>query len=301
MASLSFMKGPRLQPNGTVGVIAPASPVDRSEIAQGLKLLESFPLRIRLGTHLFDRSNYLAGSDPDRMSDLRLMFSDPDIGAIFCARGGFGSARLLSKIDFELIRENPKIIVGFSDLTALLLAIYEKSGLIPIHGPTVSDLPKNNNWCNLSKLITTSHRPRISLKHGRVIRNGRARGVLLGGNLSTICSLLDTPFLPSLEGVILFLEEKGESPYKVDRMVTQLLLSGRLERVAAVLIGQIEDCGEKSLIYDLLEERLGALTIPVVTGLPVGHGSENRALPLGIPASVDTERMILTVEESAVG
>jgi len=181
-----------------------------------------------------------------------------------------------------------------------LVALYERSGLISIHGPTLSDLPKNNNWHHVSRLITTSHKPQILFKQGRVINEGKARGTLLGGNLSTICSLLDTPFLPSFEGVILFLEEKGESPYKLDRMLTHLLLSGRLNGVSALVIGQIEDCGEKELIYNLLEERLRALAIPVVTGLPVGHGVENRALPLGIPAVVDTERMVLAMEESAV-
>jgi len=300
MVPLPIIKAPHLQPNQTVGIIAPASPVNQSEISEGLKLLESFPLKIKQGEHIFDRLNYLAGSDNDRVSDLHQMFSDPEIKAIFCARGGYGSARLLNKIDFDLIRKNPKIIVGFSDLTALLLAIYNKSGLITIHGPTLSDLPKNKNWPNLSELITASHRPQIFFKQGKEINKGKAKGILLGGNLSTICSLLDTPFLPSFECVILFLEEKGESPYRLDRMLTQLILSGRLDRLSALIIGQIEDCGEKESIYNLLKERLSGLSIPVVTGLPFGHGNENISLPLGLPALLDTEKMILEIEESAI-
>ena len=300
MVSLSIIKGSRLQPNHTVGVIAPSSPVSQSDISEGLNLLESFPLKIKLGEHLFDRSNYLAGPDHDRVSDLHQMFSDPEIKAIFCARGGYGSARLLNKIDFDIVRKNPKIIVGFSDLTALFFAIYKKTGLVTIHGPTLSDLPKNKNWPNLSELITTYHRPRVLFKQERIINNGKARGILLGGNLSTLCSLLDTTFLPSFEGVILFLEEKGESPYRLDRMLTQLLLSERLDRLSALVIGQIEDCGEKEIIYNLLKERLAVLNMPVVTGLPVGHGNENISLPLGLPALLDTEKMILEIEESAV-
>ena len=296
----SLIKAPHLQPNQTVGIIAPASPVNKSEISEGVKLIESFPLNIKHGEHVFDRLNYLAGSDNDRISDLHQMFSDPNIKAIFCSRGGYGSARLLNKIDFDLIRKNPKIIVGFSDLTALLLAIFNKSDLITIHGPTLSDLPKNKNWPNLSKLITTSHRPQISFKQGKEINKGTARGILLGGNLSTLCSILGTPFLPSFENVILFLEEKGESPYKLDRMLTQLLLSDRLAQLSALIIAQIEDCGEMEIIDSMLQERLGKLNIPVVSGLPVGHGSENISLPLGLPASLDTERMLLTIEESAV-
>jgi len=244
--------------------------------------------------------NYLAGPDHDRVSDLHQMFSDPDIKAIFCARGGYGSARILNNIDFDLIQKNPKIIVGFSDLTALLIAIYKQSGLITIHGPTLSDLPKNRNWPNLSRLITTSHRPQVFFTRGKVINKGKASGILLGGNLSIICSLLDTPFLPSFEGVILFLEEKGESPYRLDRMLTQLLLSDRLDRLSALVIGEIEDCGEEEIINSLLEERLGTLNIPVVTGLPVGHGVENISLPLGLPALLDTERMLLEIVKSAI-
>jgi len=300
MVSLPIIKGPHLQPDQTVGIIAPASPVSQSEIAQGLELLESLPFKIRLGSHLFDHLNYLAGPDRDRAYDLHQMFSDPDIKAIFCARGGYGSTRLLNRIDFDLIRQNPKVMVGFSDLTALLLAIYKKSGLITIHGPTLLDISKNENWTNLSRLITTPHRPQISLKQGRTINKGKARGILLGGNISTICSLLDTPFLPSFEDMVLFLEEKGESPYRLDRMLTHLLLSGQLNPLSALVIGQIEDCGEEELIYNLLKERLGDLNIPIVMGLPVGHGIENISLPLGLPAILDTERMLLEVEESAI-
>jgi muramoyltetrapeptide carboxypeptidase len=300
MVSLPIIKGHRLLPKQTVGIIAPASPVNQSEISEGLKLIESFPLKIKQGEHVFDRLNYLAGSDNDRVSDLHQMFSDPDIKAIFCARGGYGSARLLDKIDFDLVRKNPKIIVGFSDLTALLLALFNRSGLITIHGPTLSDLTKNKNWEHLSRLITTVYRPQIFFRHGKEINKGIGRGILLGGNLSNICSLMVTPFLPSFERVILFLEEKGESPYKLDRMLTQLLLSGRLNRLSALIIGQIEDCGEMEAINSVLHERLGSLTIPVVAGLPVGHGNENISLPLGLPAVLDTERMLLTIEESAV-
>ncbi|MBW1714653.1 MAG: LD-carboxypeptidase [Deltaproteobacteria bacterium] len=299
MLSTPTIKGFRLEPNQTVGIIAPASPVSKSEIMESLQLVESFPLKVRLGNHLFDRLSYLAGSDHDRVSDLHQMFSDPEIKAIFCARGGYGSARLLDKVDFDLIRENPKVLVGFSDLTALLIALYKKCRLITIHGPTLSDLPRGKNWQHLSRLITTSRKPRISLSRGKAVNKGKARGTLLGGNLSTICSLLDTPFLPSFDSVILFLEEKGESPYRVDRMLTQLLLSGRLAHLSALVIAQMEDCGEQEILYSLLQERLGTLSVPMVTGLPVGHGDENISIPLGLPALLDSDRMVLEVEESA--
>ena len=299
MVSPAIIKGLRLQPNQTVGVIAPSSPVDQSDISEGLRLLESFPLKVTQGEHLFDHVHYLAGSDHDRLSDLHEMFSDPEVKAIFCARGGYGSARLLKEIDFSMIRNNPKIFVGFSDLTALLIALYKECGLATIHGPTVSHLTNDKNWERLSRLITTSQRLQISCAHGMVIQEGKARGTLLGGNLSTLCSLLDTPFVPSFDDMILFVEEKGESPYRLDRMLTQLLLSNRLNGLAGIVIGQMVDCGNKEEVNSLLKERLGGLLIPVATGLPVGHGGENISLPLGLPALLDTERMVLEIEEAA--
>lgn len=300
MASPPIIKAPRLQPNDTVGIIAPSSPVEKSEISEGIRLLESFPLKAAHGEHLFDRQGYLAGNDCDRVSDLHRMFSDPEVKAIFCARGGYGSARLLQDIDFSIIRNHPKIFVGFSDLTALLLALYTRCGLVTIHGPTLTNLPHDKNWEHLSSLITTSQGLHVSLQHGGVINEGRARGILLGGNLATLCSLLDTSYVPSFEGVILFVEEKGESPYRIDRMLTQLLLTDRLKGLAGMVIGRMKDCGSKDEMNSLLEERLGGLPVPVATGLPVGHGGENISLPLGLPALLDTEKMVLEMEDAAV-
>ena len=300
MATLSIVKGHRLEPNQKVGIISPASPVTISEIQKSLNLLESFPLKITFGRHVFGGMNYLAGSDHERLSDIHEMFLAPDISAIFCTRGGYGSIRLLDKINFDLVRKNPKILIGFSDVTALLLATYKQSGLITLHGPTLKDLHKAKNWLNLSKLITTDHRPQIFFNNEEVINKGSATGILLGGNLATICSLLDTPFLPSFKNVILFLEEKGEPPYRLDRMLTQLTLSNILKQLSGLIIGQVEDCGEKDLAYNVFKERVSGLDIPVITGLPVGHGSENLALPLGLPALLDTKKRVLEIEESAV-
>jgi muramoyltetrapeptide carboxypeptidase len=299
MASPALIKGARLKPNQTVGILAPSSPVEQSEISEGLRLLTSFPLKVRQGGHLFDRVRYLAGSDYDRVSDLHEMFSDPEVKAVFCARGGYGSARLLREIDFPLIRNNPKIFVGFSDLTTLLIALYKECGLVTIHGPTITSLPHEKNWEHLSRLITTSQKLQVSFRQGGVINQGKARGTLLGGNLATLCSLLDTPYLPTFKGTILFLEEKGESPYRLDRMLTQLILSHRLNGLAGLVIGQMVDCGNQEEVSSLLNERLGKLPVPIVTGLPFGHGGENIALPLGLPALLDTERMVLEIEEAA--
>ncbi len=300
MIFVSAIKPPRLLPNQAAGIIAPASPVKKEEISSALDLLQSFPLELRLGKHLLNSSNYLAGSDHDRISDVHHMFSDPNVKAIFCARGGYGSTRLLNKVDFDLIAKNPKLIIGFSDLTALLLALHKKCNLVTIHGPVLTDLPKGNNWKFLSGLITTSSKIQLPFSRGKIIRGGKKEGILIGGNLATICSLLETPFLPSFEDSILFLEEKGEAPYRIDRMLTNLLLSGRLNRVSAVIFGHMEGCGEKGVLHGIIEERLHGLGIPVATGLPAGHGEENFSLPLGVPALLDTDRMVLSIEEPAV-
>jgi len=299
MTSPAVIKASRLQPDQTVGIVAPSSPVYQSEIAEGVRLLESFPLKVIQGEHLFRRQRYLAGSDQERKTDLYRMFSDPEVKAIFCARGGYGSGRLLKGIDFSMIRNNPTLFIGFSDLTALLFALYTQCGLVTIHGPTLTNLANEENWKHLSRLITTSERTRISLQDGGVINAGTAHGTLLGGNLATLCSLLDSPYIPSFEGIILFLEEKGESPYRLDRMLTQLLLSNRLQRLAGLAIGRMVDCGKEDEVNSLLYERLSGLPIPVVTGLPVGHGKENIALPVGLPALLDTESMVLEIEETA--
>lgn len=300
MINHPIIKGNRLKKNQTVGVIAPGSPVSKSEIEKGLSLLEFHHLKPGLGEHLFDSVKYLAGYDIDRTSDLHHMFLDPDIKAIFCARGGYGTTRLLHMIDFDTIQRNPKILVGFSDITALLFAIYKKTGLITIHGPTLSQLQKNDNLAYLLRLITTPYRPEITMKRGKVIKSGQAEGILLGGNLSIICSLCGTSFLPSLKNTILFVEERGESLYRIDRMLTQLLLTNILKELSAIIIGQIDDCGEEDAIEAIFEERLSGLKIPIISGLPVGHGEENISLPLGLPALLDTDNMVLKIKEPAV-
>lgn len=230
------------------------------------------------------------------------MFQDRRIMAVFCARGGYGSLRLLDKIQYDLIKENPKILVGYSDITALLMAVHVKTGLVTFHGPMVSGLATRDqgNWDSLHGLITSSQPLVLSFREGAVLLPGRARGPLLGGNLSLICHLLGTAFLPSLAGCIMFFEERGEALYRLDRMLTQLKLSGHLRQVSAVLAGQFEKCGDREGIDALLMDIFSDLDIPVVTDFPVGHGLRNQALPLGLVAELDTNRMTLSIAEACV-
>ena len=285
-----------------IGIIAPGGPVTRDELEAGMRFLESRGHSIVSGPHLYESKGYLAGDDEDRLEDLHGMFRNPGVKAVLCARGGYGTLRLLDKIDYPLIRRNPKIIAGYSDITALLLALYKMSGLVTFHGPMVKDLSTSDSR-NMEYLLdlTGSPDPLERVLQGALcLRPGRAVGPLLGGNLSLLCHLIGTPYMPSLKGAILFIEDRGEPPYRIDRMLTHLRLSGLLQELAGLVTGQFEECGDASTINGLLEGATSGPGIPVVAGLPLGHGRTNLPLPVGLRASLDAERMTLSVSESCV-
>lgn len=297
-----MIKPSKLKPGDTVGVISPAGAVSPSDLEAGLHFLRTNGFTVRVAPHVYDRWEYLAGKDEDRLSDLENVFQDPDIKAIFCSRGGYGSMRLLDRIDYDLIRKNPKIIVGYSDVTALLAAIYKKTGLVTFHGPMVkgfSSLPEKA-WGNLARMMSSEQPPSFIPMEGYPLRGGNATGLIMGGNLSLICRLLGTPFMPSLAGCILFLEDRGEETYRLDRMLTHLALAGSLEGLKGLIVGQFIDCGDPAAINRLIKERFAPMNIPMAAGFPLGHGPENTTLPLGIPAELDTEEMTLSFLESSV-
>jgi muramoyltetrapeptide carboxypeptidase len=296
------LKPPKLQKGETVGVIAPAGPVTPSEIQPGIKLLESFGYKVIISPHVYQRQGYLAGNDETRLQDLNAMLENQDVKVIFCARGGYGTLRLLEKIDFDLIRMNPKIIVGYSDITALLLAIYKKTGLVTFHGTMIKELSKNRkrNLASFLDFVSSDKMGKVDLASGITLVPGRAEGTLLGGNLSLICHLVGTPFMPSLKKSILFVEEKEEPLYRIDRMMTHLRLSGHLKGLVGLIAGTFEGCGNISSINGVLRDTVSDLKIPLLSGLPVGHGLENISLPIGVQAFLDTEAMILSITESCV-
>ncbi|RPI74467.1 MAG: LD-carboxypeptidase [Desulfobacteraceae bacterium] len=282
-----------------IGVLAAAGPVVPEEIEPGKALLESRGFRVHASPLLYEKNGYLAGADDLRRSELERMFLDDEIKAVICARGGYGTLRLLERLDFEVIRRHPKIFMGFSDITVLLWAFYHKAGLVTFHGPMVKSLgaEQASNLDSFENLMTAQSPLLLELDQGTVIRSGRASGTLLGGNLSLIAHMIGTGFMPSLKGVVLFLEDTGEALYRIDRYLTHLRLSGLLDHLAGIILGRFEGCEEVEQLPDLFAERLSGLGIPVCSGLPVGHGAENLALPLGVRATLDTERMTLTLEE----
>ena len=292
----------RLKQGDRIGVPAPAGPVEKEELQEGIELLQSLGFPVILSEHALSRKGYLAGEDELRLRDLHAMFRDERVKAILCARGGYGTLRLFEHIDFDLIRRHPKILIGYSDITALLLAVSKKTGLVTFHGPVLKDLGKNGgeNLRSLMKLITSGEPVVMECPGARALIQGSAEGKLVGGNLTLITHLLGTPFLPSAKGTLLFIEEKGEALYRVDRMLTHLHLSGFFGACRGIMVGAFEDCGDPADVEALIEERLGGLHVPIMTGFPFGHGEENTALPIGAKAALDTARKRLSLKEPCV-
>ena len=291
-----------LGPGQEIGIIAPAGPVNPDTLRSGLEILTGLGFKPVLGSHLFNQEGYLAGDDIYRLEDIHEMIRNNNIKAIFCARGGYGCTRLLDQIDYDLIRQNPKIIVGFSDITALLLSIWEKTGLITFHGPLVTGLTNGiiDNVNHLMNLLGGESSNSIDLESAGIYFPGEAEGILIGGNLSLIIHLIGTPYLPSLDGSILFIEEKGEAPYRLDRMLTHLHLSGIIKNIKGLIIGSLVECGSNEEIEQVLNNCLSDMDIPIIYGGPFGHGDENIALPIGVKAKIDTKVMLLNIIESPV-
>lgn len=300
----ALIKPPALRPGDLVGVAAPAGPVKEDELGPGLDLLRSLGLEVVTGRHVYDKRGYTAGSDRARLEDLHHMLAREDIRAVFCARGGYGSMRLLPALDFVLAAGRPKVVAGYSDVTAILLAIYQRSRVVTFHGPVVKELPEKGvediAGILMDEQISASPMVLDLSGKGLVLTAGLARGKVLGGNLSILTHLAGTPYMPDLEGAVLFLEETGEPLYRVDRMITHLALSGVFRGLAGLLIGDFIGCGDPYAVQDLLMEHVGPLEIPVMAGFPVGHGRVNRLVPMGLEATVDTAAMRVIWHESCL-
>ena len=285
-----------LEQGDTISIIAPAGPVTHDEIQPALEILQKKGFRIQEGRHLYDRQEYLAGNDHDRLDDLHRAFEDRSIKAIICARGGYGTARLLDKIDFDIIRKTPKLLIGFSDITALLLAVNHKTGMPVWHGPMLrSPDGRENNIDNLINLLSSGGEIKLNLEEKKVLKKGKVKGKLLGGNLTLLTSLIGTPFLPDFKDSILFIEDIAEFTYRIDRTLTQLRLAGILKGVRGIIAGNFNDCGDSNTINRLLLENLEG-DYPLYSGFPAGHCTKNYPLPLGVEAELDTEALTLRVD-----
>lgn len=298
----ALIKPPALKAGDRVGIISPAGPIRQSELSFGIAHLESAGFTVHLAPHVYDQKDYLAGDDLDRLADFREMFADPEIRAVFCTRGGYGTLRLLDRIDYDTIRRHPKILVGYSDITALMMALCKRSGLVTFHGPMMARLPSKPEHAltHLYEILAGRQPVTIHGEDGHALIGGRAAGPVVGGNLTLLCHLLGTPFFPPLDRAILLLEDRGEALYRLDRMLTHLTQAGQLSNLVGVVGGQFLDCGPMTAVNDLIETTFSKHHIPVVTGFPVGHGSENMTLPMGIRAELDTGQMTLSTLEPHV-
>ena len=290
-----------LLPGDKIGIVAPASPFNKNKFYKGLNILESLGFQTYLPEGLFEKKGYLAGSDMHRAFIFNSLFADKAVNAIFCARGGFGSLKILPLIDYETIRKNPKILVGFSDVSAILSAIYKESGLVAFHGPVVTTLADSDkrSIASIQSAVSSSTIIEMVFKDSVEIKPGIASGTVLGGNLTTLCHLVGTPFEPDFNRSILFIEEKGEAPYRIDRMLTQMKMAGCFNGLAGLMLCFFEACGAYSEICSMVEEIFRDKDIPIVAGIEAGHGKTNITIPTGIDATLDTTHRRLIFHESA--
>jgi len=300
------IRAPRLQPGDPIRVIAPSGPVPREAFAAGLEVLRA-RYDVRHDDGVFAREGYLAGPDERRRAELASALAEPDTRAIVMARGGYGLLRLLPFIDAAALAARPRPIVGFSDGTALL-ALAARAGVASIHGPVVTQLGNlgaPDQRALFERLETPGPAPLLDGLDGLI--PGRVRGPLLGGNLEMFSRLVGTPYLPDVTGAILFFEDLGERPYRVDRLLAHLDLAGLFGAASGVVVGDFSGCREPEptradspTAEDVLADRLGRLPIPVALGGAFGHGTRNRALPYGTLCELDTAAGTLTALEGAV-
>ena len=276
--------------------------------------MESLGYRVEVGENVGKKHGYLAGSDEERLLDFHNMFGNKNIKAIFCVRGGYGSGRLLDKINYSLIKKNPKIFVGYSDITALQLALYKKSGLITFAGPMlatdfngeINGFAEENFWRVLTstKKIGKLYNPNKEKFY--VLKPGRAEGNILGGNLAVLASIMGTGYFPGFKNSILLLEEIGEVPYKIDRFLNQLKLAKIFNQINGVILGRFVDCYEtdksKSTIKlnEVIEHYFSKLEVPVIYNFSHGHIRENITIPVGINCKLNSSRCFVEITESAV-
>jgi muramoyltetrapeptide carboxypeptidase len=316
-----FIRPKALRAGDTVGVITPSTPVidpDRLTVVE--RTMKYFGLRWKMGKNVGRRSVDYASFVQERLDDLHAMFRDREVNAVFALRGGYGAPQILDRIDYDLIRRNPKIFLGFSDITALHLAIHKRAGLVTFHGPNVASGFSAYTQQHFRRALfettpigrltnppeTNELRPNHAL---RAIRPGTASGQLVGGNLSLIVATMGTPYEIETRGKILFIEDVGEEPYRIDRMLTHLRLAGKFDNAAGIIFGECSGCSPADFkpstaspytLGEVLDNIFGALKVPVLSGLTIGHTTDQLTLPLGVTATLDAGKGTLEIKEACV-
>jgi muramoyltetrapeptide carboxypeptidase len=310
----TYRKPPRLREGDVIGLVAPASYVtDPASLEWITNTVRSMGLVPKLAPNLMHRDGYLAGPDRERAASLNMMFADPEVMAIMAVHGGWGCQRILPYLDFTLIDAHPKLLIGSSDITALHLALAARTHCPSIHGPNAAHSWGEGPRASFRALVFDGGAPTIRNPPAepdplvpnpwpiRTFRPGRARGRLLGGNLSVLTAMVGTPYLPSFAGAILFLEDTNEAEYRIDRMLTQLAQSGILRQVAGVVFGQCTNCRNPVAGYtgftieQVLEQHLAPLGVPAFQGAQIGHIAAQISLPVGVPVEIDAARGTIDV------
>jgi muramoyltetrapeptide carboxypeptidase len=319
--SSGVLKPKRLKPGDTVTLVAPANATFNTiDLQIAKESLEALGFKVAIGAHLLDRHGYLAGDDKSRADDINKAFADPGVAAVHAIRGGWGSARLLPFLDFETIRRNPKILIGYSDITALLLSIYAKTGLVTFHGPIGLGRWDGYSLDYYKRVLFNGEQVTYANKQGLSDRNalvqtefrtqtiipGKARGRLVGGNLTVMTTILGSPYLPDWENTILFTEDVHEDFYRIDRMLTQLKLAGVLGKIKGFVFGSCSECGPGDGNYgaltleEIFADHIKPLGVPAWQGAMIGHSQPQWTLPEGVQVEIDADKGTLALLESPV-
>jgi muramoyltetrapeptide carboxypeptidase len=307
MQKSPLVKPAPLSGGDRVRLIAPAGPFDPDLFSTGQRVLEGLGLVPVVSRSEFAREGFLAGSDRRRAAALQSALQEEETRGVWCIRGGYGAARLLPLLDLPRLRRRPKLLIGFSDVTALLLQLARPGGFVTIHGPVIIQLPRlpasDLRW--LMALLSGAHEARhLPLGRTRTLVPGVAEGRLMAGNLCILASLAGTPFAPDLSGALLCLEDVGEEAYRLDRLFWQIASAGLLKRVRGIVLGELEGCtpagGGRHSARRVLERAVSALGVPALSGAAFGHGRRNLALPIGVRARLDAGAGTVTLLESAV-
>ena len=286
---------PALKPGDLLAVVAPASPVDPNLFAVGAAILENWGFRLSYGPEIFTPRPYQPAADLEAWQYFRQALMDQEISGIICARGGYGTLRILEHLDYTLLAAHPKYLIGFSDITNLLCLFSQRAGIVTFHGPTVAHLGEVTSPAReqFYRMLTSPSAELISFQDLQVLSSGTAHGPLIGGNLTSLCSLLGTPYALPLAGRVLFVEDHNEAPYRLDRMLQQLRLSGSLTGIKAIIMGSFTCCGDLQQVWEIFAALGESLKIPVLAGLPAGHQPDNFTLPIGAEVEVDAvSRMV---------
>ncbi len=305
----------RLQPGDLIGLVAPAGQMTEMKVANSIDKLESYGFRVKEGNYLRNRHGYLAGTDEERLEDLHEMYKDPAVKGIWCARGGYGITRLLDRLDFRLIRKNPKVLIGFSDITALLNSIYQRTGIVGFHGPLGASVDNAFTRTILrdltmhpeKKVVISPFYP-VDASYDDIvtINPGREAGIAVGGNLTLLSAMTGTPYEVRFKDKIVFLEDVGEAPYRIDRMLTQLVQATDLSKSRGIVLGQFKGCHPKDpdtslSLLEVIKDRLKHLALPCVYGLNFGHVDHNFTFPIGGEVDVNFSTGVIAVTKQVVG